>query len=59
VREALGPRRGWGLALSPGMGARSLEQMIGGLVLELRGEELIPDVGAGRMGMESGLGVIE
>jgi hypothetical protein len=33
--------------------------MIGGLVLEHRGEELIPDVGAGRMGMESGLGVIE
>ncbi len=59
VREALDPRKGWGLALSPRMGARSLEQMIGGLVLELRGEDLIPDVGAGGMGMESSLGVIE
>jgi len=41
----MGPRRGWGLALSPGMGARGGE--LGGLVLGLRREKLFPDVGRG------------
>ncbi len=61
VREALGPRKGWGLALSPGMGVRGREQERSGSIARNEMRRFISRCGSWGGGEEhcSGFPVIE